>query len=289
MEQQQVLAGRVIEERGRGLADVAVSNGEAVVLTDRAGRYELAVDPLRHTHVFVTVPPGWAAVDTCHHPLEQWCGGLRTFMLRRRGRVRRSIRFAAVTDLHYDRTRDGAVATRRLRRALSEVVDRAEDAEFIIAAGDLSDRGFRSDLEQVARLLREPDRPVFPVFGAGHDALEERKIVKTDKPWCRHYLEFIGPIWYSFEWGRFHFSIWANEDHHFTEPMLSAKGRWLTRDLKLAAQRGLERIVVVHCPPNGRLLRKLSRLGVRLVLGGVSSPPMQKISALFRSLRRGAA
>jgi hypothetical protein len=51
--------GRVLEQgSGKGIADVMVSNGEAVVRTDVNGRYSIAVAPGQS--VFVIKPPGFA-------------------------------------------------------------------------------------------------------------------------------------------------------------------------------------------------------------------------------------
>ena len=262
------LEGRITNDRGRGVAGVPVSNGESIVRTAADGRFRLSADSSRHTHVFVTVPSGWSAVDRFFRRIEPRPTGPIDFTLTRVGRPRRSIRFAAITDLHYEPSRGAVPTLSGLRRTLRRVTQRVPEAEFVIACGDLTDRGFRPDLTEVDRALRSLDRPVFPVFGAGHDGLEERKILRADKPWCRHYLDHVGPVWYSFDWGGFHFAVTANEDHHFTGPMLDAKRRWLARDLTLAARRGLERIVVVHCPPDRSLLKRLCRFDVRLVIGG---------------------
>ena len=259
--------GRVVNGRGVGLADVPISNGERIVLSDQHGRFRLGVAPERHTHVFVTVPSGFATVDGFARSLDEWCGGKRTFQLRRR-RHGKHVRFAAVTDPHYGQLPPrGAGATRRLGRDLARVGASVPGARFIIVAGDLTESGDPRDLRTVRRLFRASDLPVFTVFG-NHDGVPKSERDGTPKPWAHRYLEVMGPLWYSFDWGGFHFAIDVNADLYFDPPMLEAKRRWLRADLRLATRRGLERIVVAHFPPTLSDARQLARSGVRLFLCG---------------------
>jgi hypothetical protein len=70
--QNAVVTGYVFDDRNGqgqrqpgfpGIADVAVSDGESIAVTDADGRYELVVDPSRRSTglVFVTTPAGWSA------------------------------------------------------------------------------------------------------------------------------------------------------------------------------------------------------------------------------------
>ena len=260
--------GRVTDARGAPLAGIAVSNGERIVLSGRDGRFRLSVDPDRHAHVFVSLPSGWDAANGFYRNLEQCHRGETAFVLRRRRGTGGGVPFVVITDIHYGHLPpSGAAATRALRHELKALARRLPRSRFIIAAGDLTERGVRGDLLKVRQLFEESQRPVFPMFG-NHDYITEAKTPGNPKPWSRHYLEIMGPTWYSFDWSGFHFTLYVNQDFALSEPMIAARNRWLAADLRLAAQRGLEKIVVCHFPPSMSFARRLARLGVRLLVTG---------------------
>lgn len=263
--------GRVIDAQGRGLGGVPVSNGEAIVLTDHDGRFAIHTDVRRHTHVFVTMPARCEAASGWHRSIMQWRGGDRTFILGRRpGRTDqgRPLRFSVITDIHYGEVPPpGAAATRDLRSKLQGLHRRLPDTQFIIAAGDLTDRGERENLLRVRKVFEQADRPVWPLFG-NHDHIEEHRAGQSSRPWARNYLNTFGPLWYSFDRGHCHFSTYTTEDNVLTGPLIEAKQKWLGADLRLAAKRGLERIVIFHFPPTLEFAKWLARRGVRLVVTG---------------------
>ena len=262
------LSGRVIDANGHPIANTAVSNGKSVVLTNADGVYSLRVNPTCNTHVFVTPGPGQIPLGWPYRPLAQWLQGDRDFVLRRQRQSPGRLEFTVVADPHLGLPAMPGNTPRWLAREVNRVSKLASGSSFTLAMGDLSESGTVEQLKSLRRVFDRADRPLFPLFGGGHDGKEERKILKTDLPWCRNYLEVMGPIWYSFEWGCCHFSVFANEDHHFTAEQIKAKQRWLWADLELAKDRGLVPIVVVHCPPSKQLARQLARRGVALVIHG---------------------
>ncbi len=257
---------RAIDPKGRGLGHIPVSNGERVVLTDGSGAARLPLHPARHTHVFVTVPRGFEADDGCWRSLDRCRRDGASFRLRRVRREADTVRFAAVTDLHYGHLPPaGPAAARLIRRDLRRLVAMVPQARFIIAAGDLSDHGRPAELSCARRLFDECDVPVHAAFG-NHDRTSGSP--GDDRARLAAYLDAFGPLWYSFERGGFHFTVYVNHDGFVPPCMLEAKRRWLKADLGSARRRGLERIVVAHFPPTMIEAHRLARRGVRLMLCG---------------------
>ena len=181
---------------------------------------------------------------------------------------RAAVQFAVVTDLHVGTERiHGQLTAAQVRRDLLEVLRQQPETQFILAAGDLTQDGRMASLEALDQVFRGLKIPVFPVFG-GHDGREEAKVLKSPLPWAQHFMNVFGPAWYSFEWGHCHITVYANEDHHFTDELNEAKRRWLSEDLERAASQGLQCFVALHAPPGADLAEQLCRLEVRLVVCG---------------------
>ena len=262
------LNGRVVDaRRGRGVDDVAVSNGEFITRSDRSGHFTLRTDPQRHPFVFVTVPAGWQAVGHFYRTTMDCADRECRFEIRRIREPQNTCRFAFLTDLHFGATWAGMTSGRRMESDLRRVCEELPDSRFLLITGDLTQHGRRDDLSRLAEMFDRSPRPIVRVFG-GHDGREEAKELQTPLPWARHYHEILGPTWYSFESGPCHFTVYANEDQHFSPSLVAAKRRWLEADLQLARERGLAPIVAMHAPPTPQLARTLAGLGVRLLLYG---------------------
>ena len=182
--------------------------------------------------------------------------------------VRAAVQFAVVTDLHVGTERiHGQLTAAQVRCDLLEVLRQQPETQFILATGDLTQDGRMASLEALDQVFRGVKVPVFPVFG-GHDGREEAKVLKSPLPWAQHFMNVFGPAWYSFEWGRCHIAVYANEDHHFTDELNEVKRRWLSADLERARSRGLQCCMALHAPPTDELAEHLCRLEVRLVVCG---------------------
>lgn len=283
--------GRVIVS-GRGLSGVSISNGEQIVQTDGDGLYELTVEPDTHRFVFITVPDGFQARDGYYRSTLDWSesrDGVDFSLSRSPERSRRSFTLAQITDTHIVTEGDTHTSGPVLAQALRQI-EREAAPDLIIASGDLTDWGTIDELTAFRDAVRTISTPVYPLFG-GHDGNQERmggisvdeflelkatpnnpKLSEIGRkfaglPATLHFEAFLGPTYYSLDWGGRHFAFFPNEDAYYPPADLERKAQWLQADLALQPP-DREIVVVVHTPPPGSFLRELSRYNVRLVLHG---------------------
>ncbi|MDE3259949.1 MAG: PQQ-binding-like beta-propeller repeat protein [Gemmatimonadota bacterium] len=285
--------GRVIDDDSEhGLTGVSVTNGEQIVQTDGEGRYELDVETGTHRFVFITVPDGFSAQDGYYRStpdVSEAQDGVDFRLSPSPARSRRSFTLAQITDTHIVTEGDTHTSGPVLSEALRQI-EREAKPDLIIASGDLTDWGTIEQLTAFRDAVRTISTPVFPLFG-GHDGNQERmggisideflelkatpnnpKLAEIGRkfaglPATLHFEAFLGPTYYSLDWGGRHFAFFPNEDAYYPPADLERKAQWLRADLALQPP-DREIVVVVHTPPPGSFLRELSRYNVRLVLHG---------------------
>ena len=76
---------------GNGVGGVPVSNGEAVIRTDSAGRYTLPVEPAGHRFITVTVPDCYRPQEHLLLPCPRLFPAVLPTMLTSRSSRRRSV------------------------------------------------------------------------------------------------------------------------------------------------------------------------------------------------------
>ncbi len=287
------IRGRVIDEGSQqGLTGVSVSNGEQIVQTDGDGLYELTVESSTQRFVFITVPDGFSAQDGYYHSTLDWSeaqDGVNFRLSPSPDRARSSFTLAQITDTHIVTEDDTHTSGPVLAQALRQIEQEAKP-DLIFASGDLTDWGTIDQLTAFRDAVRTISTAVFPLFG-GHDGNQERmggisideflelkatpnnpKLAEIGRefagiPATLHFEAFLGPTYYSLDWGGRHFAFFPNEDSYYPPEALERKAQWLRADLALQpADR--EIVVVVHTPPPESFLRELSRYNVRLVLHG---------------------
>ena len=286
------IEGRVRDASSKcGLENVSVSNGEHVVRTDADGRYALQVSPDAHRFVFVTVPDGYRPGEDFYRSTVDWTddrNGVDFDLARLPEGDSETFALAHISDTHVvldeDRT-PGRMLSQDLRQLVREA-----DPDLIVASGDLTDWGTLEELEQFRAAIESVSTPVLPMFG-GHDGNQERfgdltvdelvalkhrreyakieEILKQreGEPFTRNYEQVLGPPYYSFDRGRWHFVLYPNEDNFYPSRDRKRKEDWLWADL---AQQPRDRRVVVflHKPPSIPFLSSLSRYRVRIVMHG---------------------
>lgn len=218
----------------QGVAGVAVSDQDSVVITGIDGAYRLT-SALRTGVVFASVPNGyrargefWAAVPD---------GGTVDFALRR-APARRALTFVHASDTHI------APASAARMQRLRALVDSLRP-DFVLITGDLvrdalrveekEARSYYALFQQEAAQVRVP---LFTVPG-NHEIFgieRERSGVAADHPLYARtmYRRYRGPDYYSFNAGGVHF-VGLNsvdiDDTRYYGHVDSLQLSWLARDL----------------------------------------------------------
>jgi len=263
------IQGRVLNTCSKScIGNVQVSNGEAIVQTDADGRYTLQVSPQQHRFVFVTVPDGFRPNETFFQPTTEWTvsrDDVDVELTPAPERARKTFSLAHISDTHVVAEEGRLTQSKQLAQDLGQLMEIATP-DFIVASGDLTNRGKLSELSCYREATQTVDVPVFSLFG-GHDGNEERYAGEPGTTFTRNYEQTLGPTYYSFDWGGRHFVLYPAEDHFFSADDKQRKERWLWQDLALQPEER-EIIIVLHTPPRPAFIERLARCNVSAVLYG---------------------
>ncbi|WP_046771444.1 outer membrane protein assembly factor BamB family protein [Jiangella alkaliphila] len=265
------------QDRGeRGLAGVDVSDGVTIVRTDSDGRYTLETDPARRTAeiVFVTQPAGYTAapdesmVPSFYRQLGELepgeeadaSFGLVPSPWSRNPNFSVGLLADPQTLLLTEESR--AI----FQGLLGEVNELTAEPDFLLVAGDLTQNATEPEFVRYNATTATSRVPVWPAVG-NHDI--------TDDTGYDNYRKYLGPEWYSFDYGSRHFVVLENNSG-FAD---TAQLEWLRQDLAANAQDDKEVVVVVHRPmdspptaggANGpaRYIELLDQYNTKLVLAG---------------------
>ncbi len=207
-----------LEKSEKGIADIPVSNGYGVVLTDRKGRYRIDIDA--NDILFITKPSGYAVpLDKNNipqffyiHSPEGTPGdaGLNYPGLMLTGSIRGDINFPVYRykepdDYDVILVSDPQTKTKEelsyfRDRIVAELVDNG--AVFGITAGDIAFDDL-SLLPSYREIIAQAGIPWFNLPG-NHDinytAPDDARSLDTFK-------RYLGPSYYSFNWGKAHYII----------------------------------------------------------------------------------
>jgi outer membrane protein assembly factor BamB/predicted MPP superfamily phosphohydrolase len=295
-----LVTGRVLREdggeAGGGIAGVAVSDGLTVARTRADGTYQLPVDRQRRLTnlVHITVPAGWRVpcrpahipaifrrVDLGDGPVASVDFVLSTDPVGDHD----ELRFLAFTDVHVQpRTSNtGRDLGRQLARAHAlarEAAPASSPPRFVIVSGDLTNDATAAEFADYVSAAALSRVPVWSAPG-NHDLTLRRRGGPHPQPAFQAsyrdivdgYRQALGPEWYSFQWGRYHFVVLENY-RGLAEP---DQLHWLEQDLAVGAT-GKHVVVVAHVPWNVPQIASsaltaayrelLGRYDVRLVVAG---------------------
>ena len=228
------VTGKIRLTGGSALPAVCVSNGQMIVRSDEEGRYVLPVVEKLHRFLFITTPDGYAPQDDFFVRTKDWKGDHheQDFVLSPTpDRAAPAFTFAQITDSHMIVDPPIGTTPQWFTEQLKRVIADADPA-FVIASGDMTTRGTDDQLREYAAAIKSVDTPVFTVFG-GHDGNEERHDENYPLSYTSRFERDVGPVYYSFDWGGYHFILYTNEPHFYSEDDALTKRQWLAADLAL--------------------------------------------------------
>ncbi len=199
-----MMRGAVVEPDGRPVVGRLVSNGVESVVTGPDGSWQLS--DVGQPFVWVHRGGGFDC-DDWYRPI-----GDEPLVFRLHPSNRTRTRFAHVTDLHVDVStgvfdlRQGDCTAERLRAVFSELAD-GFGCDFVLATGDLTNRGTLDDLAEFRAALIDSPVPVFFMpgnhdhYGGYFETADPVPDPVTAEPSSRpsgwRYEAQLGPRWWS--------------------------------------------------------------------------------------------
>jgi hypothetical protein len=285
-----LISGRVLLRDGgktSGVKDVSVTDGYSVVRTDATGNYTLKPDP-QAVFVYITRPAGYDVQGTWYKPLS----GRVEFDLKAAVRNEDEFIFVHVTDTHVSQS---LRSLKGLSRFVREVNDLKPKPRFVVNSGDLlnlhkallnTPAAGRADFRSYVGIMSHLTMPHYNVAGDHTDSSYRLDQFPRGDHRCGKalYWEFLGPNFFSFEYGRIHF-VSVDFGYHLGQKQILVNGKnleyptnqvqpmhveWLKQDM---ARRTAGSFVVTtseadlgkHCPDFDEMARQHD---VRLQLTG---------------------
>ncbi|MFB3896690.1 MAG: PQQ-binding-like beta-propeller repeat protein [bacterium] len=213
-----------------GLANIGVSDGTAVALTDTKGKYNLPDVSSTATFVFVTTPSGYGYASTFYYLLDGQTTATNVDFALLKMKEKPSDYFVQVTDIHVGSASDAA----DFLNAITELNRLNPPPGFIISTGDLLNRG--SDTTQYELYKDQINRSQVRWYNAfgNHDA-------NTGENRAANYRAYLGPDYYSFDYGAYHFIV-------LNSVLTTAQQPWLQNDLRILGKTK-PLIFMQHYPP----------------------------------------
>ncbi len=241
------VSGRVASRamgRSVGVEGVSVTDGYSVVKTDAQGRYTLKPNPAA-VFVYITRPAGYDVTGHWYRPL----AAKVDFALRPAAREEDNYTFIHVSDTHISAARRSVEG---LSRFVEEVNALTPKPRFVVNSGDLvnlskslstSPAAGRVCFDNYVGVMNHLSMPHYNVAGDHTDSsyrIEDfpRGDHRCGKPM---YWEYLGPHFFSFEYGRIHFvsvdfgyHLGRRQIHGREYPTLEVQPMhtaWLNRDM----------------------------------------------------------
>ena len=237
---------------GTGIANIPVSDGFNIALTKEDGSYSLQAEENRQ-NIFITPPAGYRAKEF-YKPLvikEKSAENVDFELLNYPEDRETDFSFIQISDVHV-----GKYNIQKDSYAFNEVIEELNRAgtktRFIVATGDLTNLGSEAELNAYKEIVKKSKLLYFNCYG-GHDGLTTSK--EVNKTEFTNYEKILGPAYYSFNYGSFHFVLLG-------DTLSDIKQRkWLTKDLELHKDKKL--VVFQHIDPNESELKYFSDFGLQ--------------------------
>jgi len=221
------------DENEQGLRKIPVSDGKTIVWTKKDGSFSFDNIDKKTKYVFICIPNGFEKRPDFYHQLlnEEKEVNIEIPLKKSSKKSEKAFSFVQISDVHINGPDDISL----WKDSLNEIAGSTPTPDFIIATGDLVNKGdYEHQLKTYQQGVLESKIPVFSVAG-NHDRCEgEDKAIAFNK--------YLGPDYYSFNHGKFHFLILSNTiDNPFEE-------EWVKEDLRKLAK-GKKVLVFQHYPP----------------------------------------
>lgn len=228
-----------------GVAGVTVSDGVRTVRTGSDGRYALDIDIARRITdiVYITKPAGFA-VPTDEYKTPQFYKNLGQLtdgtqaqadfpLIPDQKSLSSNFTFANVADTHVNPN---------LADQLRQINSTAQDLAFVQVSGDLTNNATDSEFTYYRNATAASALPVWPAvgnheyWGGGGPTYQSR---------IDNYRKYVGPEWYSFDYGNRHFLVLENNGAAPFDEQFA----WVQQDLAAHAA-GKRVVVLMHQPMN---------------------------------------
>jgi len=240
------------DENESGLSKIPVSDGRTIAFTNKDGSFSFDNSDKKAKYVFACIPNGFEKRPNFYHLLlnEEKEISIEIPLEKSAVRDEKAFSFVQISDVHINGPDDITI----LKNSLDEIVESESKPAFIIATGDLVNKGdYEHQLKTYQQGVLESKIPVFSVAG-NHDRCEgdDRAIA---------FNKYFGPDYYSFNHGAFHFLILSNTiDNPYEE-------EWIKEDLEKLAK-GKKVLVFQHYPPYEKASEKFANWGIDAVFSG---------------------
>tara|TARA_B100000686_G_C16771646_1_gene965563 strand:- start:166 stop:2100 length:1935 start_codon:yes stop_codon:yes gene_type:complete len=205
------ITGRVVRETGgsvAGAVGVSVTDGYTVVKTDRDGQFSIVPDR-NAVFLYFTRPSGHDVVGQWYKPLSETVH----FTIKPVDADENDYTFIHVTDTHVSRNRRSLVGLSRFVREANAMTPRPR---FVVNSGDLLDlnkallskpASGHADFRNYVGIMNHLKMPHYNVAGDHTDSSYRLDQFPRGDHRCGKalYWEYLGPHFFSFEYGKIHF------------------------------------------------------------------------------------
>jgi predicted secreted hydrolase len=232
-----------------GLANILVSNGITLTVTDEAGNYHL---PMEGYFVSITTPGDYIATTPWYQSIAE---EELNFGLAPAPKERDEFTFVQMTDVHLDTVSEHRALFEQAIEEIKEIVP-----DFVIVTGDLVNGADGATISQAQQWfgayeeslsICELEMPVYHALG-NHDVVGIHcEGVSENEPGYNEemFRNYFGPTYYSFDWGLYHCVVLdPNElaDGNQVYRIPDYELEWLQQDL--AHREGKPLLVFFHEP-----------------------------------------
>ena len=224
------ISGRVARKSdggSAGMANVSVTDGYSVVKTDRQGRFSIVPDP-NAVFLYLTRPSGHDVVGDWYKPLSAEVD----FVVQPVEADENDFTFIHVTDTHVSRNRRSLVGLSRFVREANAL---SPAPRFVVNSGDLLDlnkallskpASGHADFRNYVGIMNHLKMPHYNVAGDHTDSSYRLEQFPRGDHRCGKalYWEYLGPHFFSFEYGKIHF-VSVDFGYHLGQRKIRVNGK----------------------------------------------------------------